>query len=82
MFSFVRSAIATTLLLLSLQITVFGDAATNPPAIPPELGAADQLYRAGKFAEAESTYQALLNPTCAPSSFESFLTISRYRGRG
>ena len=39
---------------------MFGDD-TKAPAIRPELAAADQLYRAGKFAEAEAGYRALLN---------------------
>jgi len=47
------------LLLLWLQTMVFGDD-TKPQVINPELAAADQLYRAGKFAEAEAGYQALL----------------------
>ncbi len=59
MFSFLRSALVAALLLLSLQLIVFGDD-TKAPATPPELAAADQLYRAGKFAEAEASYQALL----------------------
>ncbi len=59
MFSFLRSALVVALLLLSLQLIVFGDD-TKAPATPPELAAADQLYRAGKFAEAEASYQALL----------------------
>jgi thioredoxin-like negative regulator of GroEL len=57
--SFLRSALVTVFLLLSLQTIVLGDD-TKPPAINPELAAADQLYRAGKFAEAEASYQALL----------------------
>jgi len=59
MFSFLRSALVAPLLLLVLQPIGFGDE-TKPPAIKPELTAADQLYRAGKFAEAEASYQALL----------------------
>lgn len=39
--------------------TLFSDD-TKAPAINPELAAADQLYRAGKFAEAEASYQTLL----------------------
>src|ERR1035437_2597980 len=58
MFSFLRSALVAVLLLISLQL-MFGDD-TKAPAINPELAAADQLYRAGKFAEAEASYQALL----------------------
>jgi len=60
MSSSLRSALVTVLLLLSLQtIVVLGDD-SKPPAINPQLAAADQLYRAGKFAEAEASYQALL----------------------
>ena len=59
MSSFLRSAHITVLLMLSLQTIAFGDD-TKPPAINPQLAAADQLYRAGKFAEAETRYQALL----------------------
>ncbi len=58
MFPALRSGLVATLLLLSPQLT-FGED-TKAPAINPELAAADQLYRAGKFAEAESSYQALL----------------------
>lgn len=54
-----RSAFVAAVLLLFLQPTGFGDD-TKPPAIKLELAAADQLYRAGKFAEAEASYQALL----------------------
>ena len=59
MFSFLRSAVVAALLLASLQL-MFGDD-TKAPAIRPELATADQLYRAGKFAEAEASYQALLS---------------------
>ena len=54
-----RSALVTVLLLLRLQTRVPADD-TKPPDINPELGAADRLYRAGKFAEAENSYQAVL----------------------
>ena len=54
-----RSAFVAAVLLLFLQPKGFGED-TKPPAIRPELAAADQLYRAGKFAEAEASYQALL----------------------
>jgi hypothetical protein len=57
--SFLRSAHITVLLMLSLQTIAFGDD-TKPPAINPQLATAEQLYRAGKFAEAETSYQALL----------------------
>jgi len=59
MFSFLRSALLAALLLLSLQLIVLGED-TKAPAIDPELATADQLYRTGKFAEAETRYQALL----------------------
>ena len=58
MFSFLRYAVVS-LLLLSLQLIMLGDE-TKPPVIKPELVAADQLYQAGKFVEAESSYQAIL----------------------
>src|ERR1035437_1060385 len=59
MFSYLRSAVVAALLLISLQLIEFGDD-TQAPAINPESAAADQLYRAAKFAEAEASYQALL----------------------
>ena len=58
MFSFLRSPLVAALLLIPLQL-MFGDD-TKAPVIRPELAAADQLYRAGKFAEAEASYRALL----------------------
>ena len=57
--AFLRSAVVAALLLISLQL-MFGDD-TKAPAISPALASADQLYRAGKFAEAEASYRALLN---------------------
>jgi hypothetical protein len=61
-----RSALLAAL-LISLQLVLLGEGPsqvraedTKPPAIDPQLAAADQLYRAGKFAEAETRYQALL----------------------
>jgi hypothetical protein len=56
---FLRSAIVSVLLLLSLQTIAFGNDA-KPQVVNAELGAADHLYRAGKFAEAEAGYQAVL----------------------
>jgi UDP-N-acetylmuramyl tripeptide synthase len=57
---FLRPALVTALLLLlSLQTIAFGDD-TKPKSIDSDLVAADQLYRAGKFADAETSYQALL----------------------
>jgi hypothetical protein len=58
MSSFLHSAIVAVFPLLS-QTIAFGDDA-KPPATSPELAAADQLYRAGKFAEAEAGYQGVL----------------------
>jgi tetratricopeptide (TPR) repeat protein len=60
MFPSLRSALTAALLLLSLQLSASaGDAA--PPIPQPPLAAADALYRAGKFTEAEAGFQALLN---------------------
>jgi len=59
MFSFLRSAVVAALLIISLQL-MFGDD-PKAPALRSELATADQLYRAGKFAEAEGSYRALLN---------------------
>jgi hypothetical protein len=56
---FLRSVIATILLLLPLVTIASGDD-TKTSTIPPELAAADQLYRAGKFAEAEVGYRGVL----------------------
>ncbi|MGB9236500.1 MAG: aspartyl protease family protein [Terriglobales bacterium] len=58
MLSFLRLGLVGGLLLFSLQLMLGDD--IKPPVLPPELTAADQLYRAGKFAEAEIGYQALL----------------------
>lgn len=54
--------------LLVLQPIVRGDDA-KAVAANPDLAAADQLYRAGKFAEAETGYQAALkaDPKLAPA---------------
>jgi len=66
MFSSVRSALVTALFLLSVQPIVMGvplGDETKPPAINQpanQLAAADQLYRSGKFADAETSYRALL----------------------
>jgi len=56
---FLRSALVAPLLLSSLQSGAFGD---DPKllAINPDIAAADQLYRAGKFADAEASYRLLL----------------------
>ncbi|MGE5053942.1 MAG: aspartyl protease family protein [Acidobacteriota bacterium] len=56
---FLRAVVVTLLLLRGVRTVATGDN-TKPPAINAELGAADQLYRAGKFAEAETRYQAIL----------------------
>jgi len=53
-----RSALVAAV-LLSVQLILRAEE-PKPPAIDPQLTAADQLYRAGKFAEAEARYQALL----------------------
>jgi tetratricopeptide (TPR) repeat protein len=59
MLSLLSSTLVSALLLLSLHLTALGDE-TKPPAIKPELAAADQLFRAGKFADAEASYRAIL----------------------
>jgi hypothetical protein len=45
--------------LISLRLTAFDDTA-KAPAPDADLASADQLFRAGKFAEAETRYQAIL----------------------
>jgi tetratricopeptide (TPR) repeat protein len=50
--------VAAFLQFQSAQLTLAED--TKIPASPPEFAAADQLYRAGKFAEAEAGYRAAL----------------------
>ena len=61
MFSFLRSALSSFffVLLSFLKLVAFADE-TKSSVSTPELAAADQLYRAGKFAEAEASYQAIL----------------------
>ena len=59
MFLFLRPAFVAALLLSFLSFPSFGDD-TKTPAIRPELAAANQLYRAGKFAQAETSYLTLL----------------------
>jgi tetratricopeptide (TPR) repeat protein len=59
MFSFLRSALSFFVLLSFLKLLAFADE-TKSSVSTPELAAADQLYRAGKFAEAEASYQAIL----------------------
>ncbi|MGC1649474.1 MAG: aspartyl protease family protein [Candidatus Sulfotelmatobacter sp.] len=58
MSSFLGPTFVTVILLLPLTLASGDD--TKPPVINPELAAADQLYGAGKFAEAETSYQAVL----------------------
>jgi len=57
--SFLHSAIVAVFLLLSPQTIAFGDD-DKPPAASPELAAADQLYRAGKFAALSLLILAML----------------------
>ena len=67
MFFFLRSAIATALLFF-LPLLAFADDAKTP-AVDPGVAAADQLLQAGKFADAESGYRALIkgDPTLIPA---------------
>jgi tetratricopeptide (TPR) repeat protein len=58
MFSFSSLALITVL-LLPLQCKMLGED-SKAPGVNPGLAAADQLYRAGKFAEAEASYRGLL----------------------
>ncbi len=58
MFSPSRSTLTAVLVLISLRLTALDDTTKAPP--DPELASADQLFRAGKFAEAETSYQAIL----------------------
>jgi len=53
------STLFAVLLIVSLPLTVFGSDSKAPTANP-ELELADQLFRAGKFPEAETSYQTLL----------------------
>jgi hypothetical protein len=53
-----RSAFVATFLFLFLPCAVAGDDTTA--VAKPDVASADQLYRAGKFVEAEASYQALL----------------------
>jgi tetratricopeptide (TPR) repeat protein len=54
-----RSILVAVFLLLSPTFIFCDDA--QAPVVHPELATADQLYRAGKFVEAEASYRALLN---------------------
>jgi hypothetical protein len=55
-----RSAFVATLLLIYIYLQLArGD--DTAPVLPPGLATADQLYRTGKFPEAEAGYRALLN---------------------
>ena len=58
LFLFRRTLIAV-LVLISLRLTAHDDAA-KAPAPDQDLASADKLFRAGKFAEAETSYQAIL----------------------
>jgi predicted Zn-dependent protease len=55
-----RLILAAAILLLSLCVSAFTDDTTKPPVGDARIASADQLYRAGKFAEAEASYQSLL----------------------
>jgi tetratricopeptide (TPR) repeat protein len=59
MSSFFCAANILVFVLLSLPTIAIGEDAL-PASINPTLAVADQLYRAGKFAEAEISYQTLL----------------------
>jgi tetratricopeptide (TPR) repeat protein len=59
MFSLSGRTLIAVLVLISLRLTALDDTA-KAPAPDPDLTSADQLFRAGKFAEAETSYQAIL----------------------
>ena len=59
MLALLRSCVVATVLLVSLQHTRHQED-TQSPASDSGLAAANQLYRAGKFADAEASYQAVL----------------------
>jgi tetratricopeptide (TPR) repeat protein len=54
-----RWTLFASFLIFSLHGTGLGDE-PQAPAVDPKIAAAEQLFRAGKFAEAETSYQALL----------------------
>lgn len=66
--SFSRSTLVVAILLCSVLPIALGDE-SKTLAIDPGLADADQLFRAGKFAEAENKYQALLkaDPKSVPA---------------
>ena len=59
MYALLRPTFVAALLLFSLQLIGPGED-PKAPAIDSGLATADQLYREGKFAEAEASYEALL----------------------
>jgi len=59
MFSRSYLILLSVLVLISLRLPALDDDAKTP-APDSDLAAADQLFRSGKFAEAESSYQAIL----------------------
>jgi hypothetical protein len=77
---FVGSLLLAALLLFSIfvRIQVLGEDA-KAPAIAPGLAAADQLYRSGKFSEAEAGYQALVktDPKLVPAQAGLVRTMLR-----
>ncbi|MGD0213300.1 MAG: aspartyl protease family protein [Terriglobales bacterium] len=78
MFRFSRSPFLAALLLFCMQFPAHGEDA-KAPAIDPGLAAADQLFRAGKFAEAETSYQALVksDPKLVPAQTGLVRTMLR-----
>jgi len=59
MFSRARAILISVVVLLSLRLTAFDDHA-KAPASDADLASADQVFRGGKFAEAETSYRAIL----------------------
>ena len=54
-----KPILVLTLVLVYLGLAAFDDS-TKAPTADPELGSADQLFRSGKFGEAEGGYRAVL----------------------
>ena len=68
MYVFLRQALVTALFLLAAPRFAVADD-VQPAAPNPQLAAADQLWRSGKFAEAETRYRAILqsDPKLVPA---------------
>ena len=70
-------ALLVALLLFLPHVMAFGDDAAA--GISPELAAAERLYRGGKFAEAEASYQALVKTDAKSAPAQEGLVRSMLR---